>query len=73
MQSRTGSLIEALAGTAIGFVVAMLVNYGVMHMWGFSTFNWGHSFAYTLIFTAISIVRVYLVRRLFNRIHGRDA
>ena len=67
-QSRRLSLIETLAGVSIGFVVSVLASLVVYPAFGHS-FTLGQNMAITVIFTALSIARGYLVRRLFNRIN----
>lgn len=67
MQSRLGSLIESSVSTAIGYTVALIANLSVLPLFGYQpTLNQASAIA--LIFTIISLVRGYLVRRLFNRI-----
>lgn len=64
-QSRLGSLIEAWANIAIGYVVALLSQIVVFPMFGIyvplSTNLWIGAW-----FTAISLVRSYVLRRWFN-------
>lgn len=66
-------MIEALVGTGIGFVVALMSQVFIMWLYGLpSTF--GQDLGITLFFTGISIIRSYLVRRFFNwRHHGNIA
>lgn len=67
MQTKLQSLIETLAGTAIGFVIALCAQLFIMKLYGIpSTLQ--QDFFITLFFTGISILRGYAVRRLFNRI-----
>ena len=67
------SVVEALVGTGIGFVVALMSQ--VFLMWWYdlpSTF--GQDVGITLFFTGISILRGYAVRRYFNwRHHGNTS
>lgn len=65
MQSRLGSMMEAIASTAIGYGVAVVSNLLLLPIFGFQpTLHEASSLA--LLFTGISLVRGYLVRRLFN-------
>lgn len=64
-QSRIGSLIEACIGTAIGFVMSMLLSLIVYPMHGHS-FSLVQNLSITAIFTVASIARSYIVRRYFN-------
>lgn len=67
------SMVEALVGTGIGFVVALISQ--VFIMWWYhlpSTFE--QEVGITLFFTGISILRGYAVRRYFNwRHHGNTS
>lgn len=69
-QTRLQSWIEACVGTLIGLVVAVLANWTILPLFGFPA-NWSQSFWIAVIFTAISVVRSYAVRRLFNWYHHR--
>lgn len=69
-QSRTHSMIEAVAGTAIGFAVSMAASFVVYPMHGHK-FSPAEVTSITLIFTALSVVRGYIVRRVFNKLHKR--
>ncbi|ARQ95316.1 hypothetical protein [Bradyrhizobium phage BDU-MI-1] len=63
-QSRVMSLVEVATSSLIGFVVAVFINWALLPMFGMHP-SFSQSFWFTLIFTAISIVRAYLVRRFF--------
>jgi hypothetical protein len=63
-QSRVMSLVEVVTGSVIAFVVAIWANYAVLPLFGFEV-KVGQSIAITAIFTIISIVRSYVVRRFF--------
>lgn len=67
------SMVEALVGTGIGFVVALMSQVFLMWWYGLpSTF--GQDIGITLFFTGISILRGFAVRRYFNwRHHGNIA
>ncbi len=65
MQSRRQSLIETLAGVAIGFVVSMLISMVVYPLHGHA-FSLAQNASITVIFTVVSILRGYWVRRFFN-------
>ena len=67
-QSRRHSMLEACAGTAIGFVVSVLASLVVYPMHGHA-FSLTEVSSITLIFTVLSVVRSYIVRRLFNAWH----
>ncbi|PZX03198.1 DUF7220 family protein [Celeribacter halophilus] len=65
MQSRLMSLVEAVANVAIGFSVAMLTQIIVFPWFGIDA-DFGTHLGISACFTAVSIVRSYLVRRVFN-------
>lgn len=64
-QSRIGSLIEALMNVAIGLLVSVVANAIVFPRFGFQP-TVGENVAISLIYTAISIARQYVLRRWFN-------
>lgn len=66
-QPRWQSFLEANLNTFVGFVVSMLTwEFIIKPLWGFST-SVLDNLGITAIFTALSIVRGYLIRRYFNR------
>lgn len=65
MQSKRQSLIETVAGVAVGFVASMLLSLVVYPMHGHS-FNLAQNASITVIFTLASLARSYGVRRFFN-------
>lgn len=69
-QSRKGSALEAVVGIAIGLVVSMIANRFVFPVYGFTP-STRQNVEITVIYTAISFVRGYGVRRLFNFIGAR--
>lgn len=64
-QSRLHSFIESLCNVAIGYGVA-LVTQIVVFPWFGLTVSLGDNVAIGLIFTVVSIVRSYVLRRVFN-------
>jgi len=70
MQSRLGSLFEQVSNTAFGFVLSMLTwEFVIKPLWDLPTTH-GDNLAITTVFTVISILRGYVVRRFFNRLHN---
>ena len=65
MQSKTVSIIEAITGTMIGFLVALMVQIVIFPWFDIDT-RVIQNMQIAAIFTAVSIVRGYFVRRLFN-------
>lgn len=66
-QTRLGSLVEAFANIAIGFGINWAANMLVLPLFGFHVTG-GQAFGIGLVFTAISLARSYLLRRVFNRL-----
>ena len=64
-QTRIGSLIEALMNVVIGLTVSVAANAIVFPRFGFQP-SVGENVAISLIYTAISITRQYVLRRWFN-------
>lgn len=72
MQSKRHSLLESLGGTAIGFVISVLVwQYIVNPLWDLHT-GIIANLQITILFTVVSVVRSYYVRRLFNMMHKNN-
>ncbi len=67
-QPRIYSWAEAVAGTGIGLIINIYAQHVVFPMLGIHI-PWTINFAIAAIFTVISIVRSYFMRRLFNWIH----
>ena len=68
-QTRIESLIEALVNTLVGFFVTMTV-YPVINWICGIEMNIAQASLSTLLFTFVSIVRGYVIRRFFNNLHG---
>jgi hypothetical protein len=69
MQSRIQSFIESVANVAIGFLVALASQLIIFPVFDIHI-PLSENLAIGAFFTVISIVRSYVVRRIFNRIHG---
>lgn len=68
MQTRRQSMAETAASVAIGYLVALLSQLAIFPLFGIHL-PLADNLAIGLYFTAISIVRGYYVRRLFNWLH----
>ena len=68
MQSKWMSVVETCASTAIGFAVALLTQILVFPWFGLHP-SLGENLWITVIFTGVSLVRGYAVRRFFNWVH----
>ena len=67
MQSRIMSATEAVVNIAIGYAVSVTANLLVLPFFGYDV-TIGDSLAIGLAFTVISLIRSYIVRRLFNKL-----
>lgn len=64
-QTRAGSLAEAAANIAVGFAINWAANLLVLPLFGFNVTG-SQAFGIGLIFTGISLLRSYALRRWFN-------
>lgn len=64
-QTRLVSLIEACINTAIGFCISYLAWPPIAAMFGMP-YNHAQHFGIVLVFTVISVIRSYVIRRWFN-------
>jgi hypothetical protein len=64
-QSRLMSLVEATANVVVGYGLAVLTQILVFPMFGVRT-TLGQNMALGVVFTVVSIVRSYMLRRLFE-------
>ena len=71
-QSRRHSFIESWANIAIGYGVNFAANMVLFPIFGWHI-SARQNVALGVIYTGISLVRSYTLRRLFNRWHGREA
>lgn len=72
-QSRLGSFVEAWANIVIGFAINFTANMIFLPLFGFENLTATVAFNIGLVFTAISLVRSYVLRRMFNQIKARWA
>lgn len=70
MQSRLMSLVEAGANVTVGFTVALATQLVVFPVFGLEA-TLGENFAIGGVFTAVSVVRSYLLRRAFEALRIR--
>lgn len=64
-QSKRGSAFEAFINIAVGLIVSVIANHLVFPLFGFVP-SLGQNVAITTIYTGISFVRSYCLRRAFN-------
>lgn len=65
-QTKLGSLIEAAIGTAIGFLITLAMSPIVYPMFGHA-FTLQQNLGITAVFTVVSVLRGYIIRRWFNQ------
>ena len=68
MQTRLQSLIEAWVNVIIGYIVALVAQLIVFPLYDLEV-SFSQNLQIGLIFTVVSIVRSYLLRRFFNHLH----
>jgi len=66
MQSKRRSIAESLTNIAVGMIVAIASQYLIFPCFGIEI-TFGEHMWITVWFTAISIIRSYLLRRYFNK------
>lgn len=64
-QSRLGSLLESLTNILIGFGISALANFFLLPLWGLQV-SASASLEIGLVFTLLSLLRSYILRRCFN-------
>lgn len=68
-QSRLGSLVESFANVLIGYGVAVSAQV-VIFPWFGVHLPLHDNLAIGLLFTVVSLIRSYALRRIFRRLHG---
>lgn len=67
IQSRSMSLVEAVANVAVGYALALATQIVVFPWFGLHP-SLGENLAIGALFTCISLLRSYTLRRLFARL-----
>lgn len=70
-QSRTMSLAEALSNVLVGFAFALVVQIAIFPMFGISI-SAADNVLIATIFTLISLIRSFTLRRLFEAVRTSD-
>lgn len=68
-QSRRGSLIEAVANVVIGYGIAVGAQVAIFPLFGIHL-PLADNLLIGVLFTVVSLVRSYFLRRLFNRLRS---
>jgi hypothetical protein len=67
-QPNSHSAIEAITNTVVGFLLSILAQYLVYPFYNIP-FTFEMTLEIAIIFTALSLLRSYFLRRLFNKFH----
>ena len=65
MQSKKQSLIETLTSVFVGWLIGVILNMLVLPLFDYNI-TVVDSLWVSLIFTAVSVIRSYIIRRFFN-------
>jgi hypothetical protein len=65
-QTKLGSIAEAWANIAVGFGINFIANLCILPLFGFKGLTVRNNFILGIIYTVISLVRSYVLRRWFN-------
>lgn len=65
MKSIKHSLLETLVSVGTGFIIAWIITYHVLPLWGFHP-TVGESGFITMVYTGASLIRTFIMRRIFN-------
>lgn len=68
-QSRLMSLVEAAANVVVGYGVAVATQLLVFPLFGLEA-TFGQNLAIGAVFTAVSLARSYVLRRVFEVLQG---
>jgi len=68
-RARRLDLVEAFAGTAVGFALSWALTVWALPWWGLAP-SAVDALGITALFTAASVARGYAVRRVFRRLEG---
>ena len=65
MQTKRQSLIETLTSITIGIIIGIVLNLTILPIFGYPV-SLSDSLWISVIFTVVSIIRSYIIRRWFN-------
>ena len=65
MQTKKQSMIESLTSTTIGWLIGVILNMLVLPLFDYDV-SLTDGVLISIIFTAVSVVRSYVIRRWFN-------
>jgi len=70
-QSRTMSLVESVANIGVGYGIAVVAQVVVFPLFGIEV-GFGEHLAIGTLFTIVSVVRSFMLRRIFEAIRVRS-
>ena len=65
MQTKKQSMIESLTSTTIGWLIGVILNMLVLPLFDYDV-SLTDGVLISIIFTAVSVIRSYIIRRFFN-------
>jgi len=65
-QTRLGSFVESWANIIVGFSINFVANMLILPAFGFTSLTLKSNFVIGLLYTVISLVRSFVLRRWFN-------
>lgn len=65
MQTKKESFIESLTSTTIGIIIGIVLNLTILPVFGYPV-SLSDSLWISVIFTVVSLIRSYLIRRWYN-------
>ena len=68
MQTKKQSLIETLTSVFVGWLIGVILNLTILPLFDYNI-TVVDSLWVSLIFTAVSVIRGYVIRRTFNRMN----
>ncbi len=71
MQSRLMSMVEAVVNVIVGFWISVAAQMLVLPLFDLHA-SFSQNISMGLIFTVVSLVRSYLLRRFFNALHRSE-
>lgn len=67
-QTRKHSALEAITNVVVGYGVAVAATQAILPLFGIPV-RFDQNLAISALFTVVSLIRSYVLRRLFNRWH----
>jgi hypothetical protein len=67
-QTRLASFVESSANIVVGFTISYFANWYLLPLFGFHTMTPTQNFEIVMVFTVISLVRSFVLRRYFNNL-----